>query len=116
MHLIRPVPRVRGLRRVSDGTEAGTGRASDVAPGARSSSPAELTIAGDRLCFAADDAAAGGQLFAVLAELSPARSGTPRLRPRPVMCASSGAERGGSAPTASLPAADTRSRRPSAGQ
>jgi ELWxxDGT repeat protein len=44
----------------SDGTTAGTVRVTDLRPGYSSSSPSELTVAGRRLYFAAQDAQGGG--------------------------------------------------------
>ena len=48
---------------VSDGTQAGTVRVVDLAPGPRGSSPSRLTPVGDRLLFAADDGRSGQELW-----------------------------------------------------
>jgi ELWxxDGT repeat protein len=49
---------------VTDGTEAGTRRARDVAPGAASSSPWSLTRAAGKVFFSADDGVHGRELWA----------------------------------------------------
>ncbi|HEX3530830.1 MAG TPA: ELWxxDGT repeat protein [Thermoanaerobaculia bacterium] len=49
----------------SDGTAAGTRRVQDIAPGALSSSPAELAAVGNRLYFAADDGVHGREPWAL---------------------------------------------------
>jgi ELWxxDGT repeat protein len=47
----------------SDGTAAGTRLEIDLAAGATGSSPTDLTLAGDRLFFVADDGVSGWQLW-----------------------------------------------------
>jgi ELWxxDGT repeat protein len=49
----------------SDGTPAGTHMVQDLAPGAMSSLPTELTVSGDELLFAANDGVTGRELWAL---------------------------------------------------
>jgi ELWxxDGT repeat protein len=49
----------------TDGTETGTVRVADIATGARSSDPDELTLAGERLYFTAFTARTGRELWAL---------------------------------------------------
>jgi ELWxxDGT repeat protein/VCBS repeat-containing protein len=48
----------------TDGTVAGTQILQDIAPGARSSNPAELRVVGSTLVFAANDGTSGTELWA----------------------------------------------------
>ncbi|WP_426752073.1 ELWxxDGT repeat protein [Myxococcus sp. Y35] len=48
---------------VSDGTVSGTRRVKDIRPGAEGSAPAFLTVAGERIYFAADDGRHGRELW-----------------------------------------------------
>ncbi|WP_002627827.1 ELWxxDGT repeat protein [Cystobacter fuscus] len=50
---------------VTDGTASGTRMVADIAPGARSSAPRELTRSGDAIVFSADDGTHGAELWRV---------------------------------------------------
>ncbi|NOK06672.1 MULTISPECIES: ELWxxDGT repeat protein [Myxococcus] len=56
---------------VSDGTEAGTRRLADIAPGAFSSNPRLFTRAGDTLYFVANDGTTGDELWRVEMDTTP---------------------------------------------